>query len=403
MNRNIKMTPEGTRDFLFEECLARRRVEKSLTELFQSRGYHEVMTTTLEYYDMFSAGSAALPQELLYKMTAGNGRLLVVRPDSTAPIARMVATRLKDEPLPIRLYYNQPVFKKTRALSGGYNEVRQAGVELLGASGLKADLEVLSAAVDSLACCAVTGYKLEISHVGYFNALLKAIPADGDTLERIRQMIETKNFAALNDLLDSLPPCGAVEAIRRLPGMFGDIGVIEQAESLFCNEEAKESLRYIHTLYGLLEELGLSGRISIDLGLVHRNEYYTGLIFQGYMEGSGLTVLSGGRYDRLLGEFGRAMPAIGFGAEVDALASVLLAQGEEIRREIPDVLLFSDDAHVVPALRHAAALAKEGLTAEQCMAVTRREAEREAALRGIPRLDIVTETVTSISVKGEKA
>ena len=239
--------------------------------------------------------------------------------------------------------------------------------------------------------------------MGYFNALLKAIPADGDTLERIRQMIETKNFAALNDLLDSLPPCGAVEAIRRLPGMFGDIGVIEQAESLFCNEEAKESLRYIHTLYGLLEELGLSGRISIDLGLVHRNEYYTGLIFQGYMEGSGLTVLSGGRYDRLLGEFGRAMPAIGFGAEVDALASVLLAQGEEIRREIPDVLLFSDDAHVVPALRHAAALAKEGLTAEQCMAVTRREAEREAALRGIPRLDIVTETVTSISAKGEKA
>ena len=142
-----KVTPEGTRDILFEECRAQRRAQERLTRVFTARGYHEVITPGLEYFDVFDLPGAAIPQQEMYKTTDNHGRLLVFRPDSTLPIARMAASRLQNQQRPLRLYYNQSVYRNSPDLSGRSDESAQMGIELLSASGLRADLEAISTAV----------------------------------------------------------------------------------------------------------------------------------------------------------------------------------------------------------------------------------------------------------------
>ena len=104
------ITPEGTKDLLFSECIIRRNIENTLREIFSSRGYCEIITPGLEFYDVFNLNSRYFPQVNLYKLTDSKGRLLVMRPDSTMPIARVVATRLRDAVLPLKLCYNQKIY-----------------------------------------------------------------------------------------------------------------------------------------------------------------------------------------------------------------------------------------------------------------------------------------------------
>ena len=143
-------TPEGTRDRLFAECRTRRKVRQALTGLFQSRGYGEVSTPEVEFYDLFLQSGSPLPQEAMLKIIDRSGRIMVMRPDCTTPIARVAATRLKSQPLPQRLYYDQTVFRSGDAHRGGSSEIAQCGVELIGAAGARADLEILCMAVQAI-------------------------------------------------------------------------------------------------------------------------------------------------------------------------------------------------------------------------------------------------------------
>ena len=144
------ITPEGTKDLLFGECVIRRNIENTLMELFKSRGYSEIITPGLEFFDVFNLNSRYFPQVNLYKLTDSKGRLIVMRPDSTMPIARVVATRLREADLPLKLCYDQPVYRTEPALKGRSDEIVQAGIELIGSQQKMADLEVISTAVDSL-------------------------------------------------------------------------------------------------------------------------------------------------------------------------------------------------------------------------------------------------------------
>ena len=126
------ITPEGTKDLLFGECITRRNIENTLLRLFRSRGYNEIITPGLEFFDVFNLNSRYFPQENLYKMTDNKGRLLVMRPDTTMPIARVVATRLRDAILPLKFCYNQTVYRTEQALKGRSDEIVQAGIEIIG-------------------------------------------------------------------------------------------------------------------------------------------------------------------------------------------------------------------------------------------------------------------------------
>ena len=318
--RVIVNTPEGTRDRLFAECQERRQIQDRLTRLFRQRGFLEVSTPETEYYDLFALSGSAIPQERMIKVWDGEGKFCVMRPDSTTPIARVAASKLKAVPLPQRLYYDQTVYRSNPAHNGGSREIPQCGVELIGAKGKKADVEMIVTAIDALRCCGAPKFHVELGHAGYFRELAGRLELGEETTEELRALIEGKNFAALTALLTPYrghPACAALEQLSRL---FGGVEVLSQAEKLAGKTPAVD---YLAELYDELSAAGYGQYVRFDLGMVHQIDYYTGVVFRGYVEGAGDAVLSGGRYDNLVGIFGREAPATGFAVDVDAVARTL--------------------------------------------------------------------------------
>ncbi len=313
-------TPEGTRDLLFAECRDRRRVQDDLNALFRRRSYAEIITPEVEYYDLFIRSGNPMPQEAMLKIIDRSGKIMVMRPDCTTPIARVAATKLGSVPLPQRLYYSQTVFRSGDAHKAASSEIAQCGVELIGASGKKADMEMVAMAVDALRACGLTSFHIELGHVGFFRSLAAGMDMDPSETEQMRRLIEGKNFAALNDLLEPYAGRPACAALRRLSHLFGGAEVLKEGEALAPGSEA---LCYLRTLYEELKAAGYADYIRFDLGLVHQIDYYTGVVFRGYVEGAGNAVLSGGRYDALVGAFGRPAQATGFAIDVDAVAGCL--------------------------------------------------------------------------------
>ncbi|MCI8623332.1 MAG: ATP phosphoribosyltransferase regulatory subunit [Provencibacterium sp.] len=305
-----RMTPASTRDLLYEECEALRGVQNRLCALYAGRGFREVMTPAMEYSGVFAA-DAAVSQRMVRLMDTA-GQLCCLRPDCTLPIARLCGTKLQHAPLPIRLFYSQQVYSAPREHSGKEAEVSQVGVELIGETGLAADIEILSLASESLQALG-GGHRLEICHIGFFRSLIAGLTAAEAVKEQVRALIEQKSYAMLGDLLAPYREQPAARALCALPRLFGTRSVLEKARALQPGEEGMQALDYLEELLDRLEQAGLGENITIDLGLINHADYYTGVIFRGYGEGLGEAVLSGGRYDRLLGRFGRDLPATGFG------------------------------------------------------------------------------------------
>ncbi len=318
--RNTINTPEGTRDRLFAECRERRQVQSALTGLFERRSYAEIITPEVEFYDLFLRSGNPLPQEAMLKIIDRSGKIMVMRPDCTTPIARVAATKLRAVPLPQRLYYDQTVFRSGIAHRGGSSELAQCGVELIGAAGKKADLEMIALAVDALRACKLEHFHIELGHAGFFRELTGRMDMPDATREELRALIEGKNFAALGDLLADYGDQAACKPLRRLSNLFGGAEVLDEAEALSGGSDA---LDYLRDLYDELKAAGYDRYLRFDLGLVHQIDYYTGVVFRGYVAGAGDAVLSGGRYDKLVEAFGRPAQATGFAVDVDAVAGCL--------------------------------------------------------------------------------
>lgn len=329
-------TPEGTRDRLFAECAACRRVETAVTEVFRRQGYSELTTPSVEYYDIIAATGHPLSQESMMKIVDRTGKILVMRPDNTVAIGRVAATKLGRLPLPLRLYYDQTVFRSDDVHTGARSEIDQCGVELIGAEGLRADLEVISLAISALDACGLRDYHIEIGHAGYFGALVRQLELPEETEQALRALLENKELTAYEAALGAYGNTPAGAALGRLPRLFGGVEVLEQAEQLCPNEAAAEVIAYLKTLYDVLKSAGLSQRVRFDLGLVHTIEYYTGIVFRGYGLGAAGNVLSGGRYDKLIGQFGAPMSATGFAMDVEAVADCL----PEPEHQKPETVVF---------------------------------------------------------------
>ncbi len=361
------ITPEGTKDLLFGECIVRRNIENKLMGLFKSRGYSEMITPGLEFFDVFNLNSPYFPQENLYKLTDAKGRLLVMRPDSTMPIARVVATRLKDAVLPLKLCYDQTVYRTEPALKGRSDEIVQAGIELIGSELKIADLEVISTAVDSLKAMEMP-FSLEIGHIGIFRELVSKLDVSDHFKEKIRRRIETKNFPALNDLLDSLGSSPVIDALKKLPALFGGEEVFEKAEELMSDENITRQLEELRDIYrDACEICGSDGEITVDLGLVNKTDYYTGLIIKGYLQGHGEEVISGGRYDKLISEFGYDVPAVGFAVNVNGIAKVIEKSGELPKIPAADVIVYAEKGCEAEAFKEAGKLRSQGLIVENAL------------------------------------
>ena len=182
MKKYDLLTPEGTHDLLFDESVARRAVEDKLRCLFESYGYSEVITPGLEFYDVFTLKTRYFAQESMYKLSDAKGRLMVLRPDSTMPIARLSASRLKDEMYPLKLFYNQNIFRINPKNSGRDDEITQSGIEIIGGDPKRADMEALNLATEVLKTCAVDDFRLEIGDSAFFKALISNVTDDEDDI-----------------------------------------------------------------------------------------------------------------------------------------------------------------------------------------------------------------------------
>ena len=361
------ITPEGTKDLLFGECIIRRNIENSLMELFKSRGYSEIITPGLEFFDVFNLNSRYFPQVNLYKLTDSKGRLLVMRPDSTMPIARVVATRLREAELPLKFCYDQPVYLTEPALKGRSDEIVQTGIELIGSQQKMADLEVISTAVDSLRSFGME-FSLEIGHIGIFKELVGRLEATPKEKENIRKLIENKNFPALNDFLDTFGTSSVTNALKKLPALFGGIEVFDKAEELMPDDNIKRLLEELKDIYNDISEIcGGEAPITVDLGLVNKTDYYTGLIIKGYLQGHGEEVLSGGRYDKLISEFGYDVPAIGFAVNVNGIEKAIMKNGVFPAEKQIDAIVYAEEGFEVAALKAAQELREQGLVVENAL------------------------------------
>lgn len=395
MKRYDLITPEGTRDLLFNDCLARRAVENKLAAIFKGFGYSEVVTPGIEFYDVFSGSSRGFRQELLYKLTDSKGRLITLRPDSTVPIARLAATRLKDAKLPLRLYYNQAVYENNALLKGRSDEVVQCGIELIGGENLKrADYEVLCTAACALSEFDRDNFRLEIGHIGYFQELVARLDAPEEVREDIRMLISQKNYPALGDLLKGLGDDPITNTLAQLPRLFGGEEVFERAAELYTDEKIEKILSHLKEVYSRLSGMGYDGKVSVDLGIVSHTDYYTGIVFKGYLSGVGQSVLKGGRYDGLLAEFGKSCPAVGFGVSCDPVANYLRKNRVAPSLKNPDAIVFGEKGYVVEAISFARRLARDGMTIENSLFDTCAETESYAKAKGIRKIYIVGEKVT---------
>lgn len=399
MKRYDLITPEGTRDLLFNDCLARRAVENKLAELFKGFGYSEVVTPGIEFYDLFSGSSRNFQQESMYKLTDSKGRLIAMRPDSTIPIARLASTRLKDAKLPLRLYYNQTIYENNALLKGRSDEFVQAGTELIGGENIKrADYEALCMAVEALAEFDKENFRLEIGHIGYFKELVQRLDVDDRVREEIRLLISAKNYPALNDLLDEVGDNQITNALKQLPRLFGGIEVFDKAAELFTDDKIAAILEHLKEVYHRLSSLGYEGKISVDLGIVSHTDYYTGIVFKGYLSGVGQSVLKGGRYDGLLAEFGNPCPAVGFGVNCDAVANYLRKNCLAPTLKTPDCVVYGEKGYVVEAIAFARKLVRDGMIVENSLFDTLDETKEYAAAKGIHKIYVVNESVSEIKL-----
>lgn len=377
-----RLTPEGTRDALFEASEAQSHIERSLRTFFYCRGFREVRTPGIEYFDVFGSAGKYFPAESMYKLSDRNGRLIVMRPDSTIPMARLVATKYKNKTMPLRLCYDQTVYHTSRTLDGISHEMRQMGVEVIGAQGAKADMDILKMACDVFYAIDMgEDYRLEIGHVGIFKKLVDMLEIDELERDTLFEVVEEKNYSALNDILERHADKPAAKVLRQLPRLFGGQETLEAARTLMADLDPQitEAIDQLAWIYDQFEAMGFKEKIIIDLGLINQADYYSSLIFRGYIGGAGQAVLSGGRYDHLLEDFGMEAAAIGFGVSVDLLAEVMLRQNPLFYSTLD--LVYADLADMPQAFQWMSA---RRMCAEWSLADSLEDAVAEAKERGIP-------------------
>lgn len=266
-------TPRGVFDLVLSDAERYSAVTQSFKTTFESHKYLPIKTPTLEYYDVIKGAMGARLDEAAVTFFDSSGQVLVLRPDHTSPIARIVSSRMRNEALPLRLYYLDPIFRKHDGIEPV--EQFQAGLELIGAAGPDADAEVLIVLIETLLQSGITDFGIDIGHVDFLNGLTSS----------------EKKALIRSDYL----------SLGRIPER-GGVDIIEEQSSL------KET-------YAILVERGYADWITFNKGLVKEIDYYTGIIFEAYYRPKRMVIASGGRYDSLLSAFEYDQPAIGFAVD----------------------------------------------------------------------------------------
>ncbi len=316
--------PAGMRYYIGAEARLRRMVEDVAMSVFEGWNYEEVITPSVDYYDLFEQGMGQREAQRGFRFTDNDGRLLALRPDVTSSVARMAATLLSERERPLRFCYAAPVFRQqTQSHAEWRRENTQLGCELIGAGGKPADLEVLRLAAEILSRLNLQSrYCITINNVEIFNGVAAQLNLETPAREQLRRLIDTREADELQRFLTNYGN-GETRVFAQPTQLTGKRNVIEAARHAITNQRSVTALDSLDELWTEIESLGLEDSFEIDLGDVSSLDYYTGLSLKVFVHGAGSSVGRGGRYDGLTGSFGRAEPAVGFVLNLDALTEVL--------------------------------------------------------------------------------
>ena len=316
--------PAGMRYYIGAEARLRRTIEDTAMSVFAAWSYEEVITPSVDYYDLFEQGMGQTEAQRGFRFTDNDGRLLALRPDVTSSVARMAATLLSERPRPLRFCYAAPVFRQqTQSHAEWRRENTQLGCELIGVGGHDADLEVLRLAAEILARLDLqANYCITINNVEIFNGVAASLNLPATAREQLRRLIDTRETAELQRFLAAYPESDA-RAFLQPTQLTGKREVLVAACKAIANERSVAALDSLEKLWTAIESLGLADCFEIDLSDVSSLDYYTGLSLKVFVRGAGTSVGRGGRYDGLTGNFGRPEPAVGFVLNLDALTEVL--------------------------------------------------------------------------------
>lgn len=300
-------------------------MQRAWFALSAERGYDEVMPPTFEYEEVFTRGAGAGLSSRLIRFVDQDGRLVALRADFTSSIARMAASRLAAEPVPLRLCYAGKVYRQQAEGGGRQRESLQLGAEMIGDPSPEADVEVLRLVIDTLRALDIPEFQINLGEMRFVRPLLEALP---DRLaERARTAVDGKDRATLDEIsadADVAPAAG--ELLAALPELIGRGPVLQRASELALGEQgtaAVDRLRQIDSLLTSDER----EHVVYDLGEIRGLGYYTGIQFEVFVAGVGRAVGNGGRYDGLMALYGTDRPAVGFSLELDALARLLPENG----------------------------------------------------------------------------
>ena len=341
MENKLIHTPEGVRDNYGDELKKKLKVCSTLKTLIGRYGYEDIKTPTFEFFDIFSGNIGTIPSRELYKFFDKEGNTLALRPDFTPSIARATAKYFTEETMPLRFCYVGSTFNNSTDYQGRLKENTEIGVELINDGSEDADVEMILMTVEALISCGLKDFQISIGNLEFFKGLCGEYGIDEENELLLREMINDKNYFGTRDILDSLEISDDVKDIfSRIPELFGGIDILKEAESYVSNGRAKDALKRLVSIYGMLEKNGVADYISFDLGMLSKYNYYTGIIFRAYTYGSGDAVIKGGRYDNLLSEFGKKAAAVGFCIRIDQRLSIL-------ERQKIDISLEKDESYLI--------------------------------------------------------
>lgn len=363
MSKKVMSVPEGTRDLLYTECKVIEKLVGNINKVFHQWGYDEVITPTLEFYDTFNNYPRGIRQEEMYKFFDNNGRILALRADGTIPIARLVSTKLRQCKLPLRLRYSSRVFRLNESLVGKKNEFIDCGIEFIGGDTFQSDVEVLIMGIEALRESGMDDFKIEVGHIGIFNSLWDELNISDEYRQALSELIEHKKLVELDELLNKVDLSDEYKNIfKNLPWLFGGEEALKKGKELISNVKVNKIIDYLQDIYEALKAVGHEQYITFDLGITPRIDYYSGIIFKGYVQGVGNYVLYGGRYDNLIKSYGSDLKAIGLSININGLSEAVdeecFLDKDEIRK------VYYNDSNFISQLKKAEVKRAQGLRVE---------------------------------------
>ncbi|MGM0218246.1 ATP phosphoribosyltransferase regulatory subunit [Enterococcus sp. AZ126] len=343
-NRSL---PSGTKDKLFREANGAYQLEKQVNSIVNKRGYQRIDTPVIEFEDVFY--SEDKNEKELYRFFDKQGRLLVLRPDMTMPIGRVIATTGIQPPL--KLSYSGKVFRSNDDMLGEQNELTQAGIELIGYSSLKAEVECITCAVEILDALNIPNFHFELGHAQIFRLIVSSLGLTNAEKVELQLYFNNKSLTDLKRFVAKYPS-ELDDFICAIPRLFGEADeVLPQAKALLPNDaHIMKIIDELETLINSIKTYHQDVSLTVDLGLVALMDYYTGVLFSGYADLVPDIFLRGGRYDHLVEQFGHPMiPAVGLGINLDTLVTLQYQLNKLAYLDQPSTLVHSTLADLAKA------------------------------------------------------